>query len=127
MPVLGLVLFIMFVDALHEMFGYILIEFADDTKSGGNVDLPEDKNTLQRDLNEEAVASCMRFNKTKCLVLHFVCNNTMQHCWLGREWLEVCMEEKDLGELVNGQLNMSQPAVYLGGQEGQQYPGLYQK
>jgi len=32
----------------------------------------------------------------------------MQLYWLGEEWLESCSVEKDLGVLVNSQLNMSQ-------------------
>jgi len=44
---------------------------------------------------------------------------------LGTEWLEGCMEEKDLGMLVDVQRNMNQ--VCPGSQKGQWHPGLYQK
>ncbi|GAB0182159.1 hypothetical protein GRJ2_000681200 [Grus japonensis] len=50
----------------------------------------------------------MRFNKAQCWVLHLGHNNPMQCNRLGEEWLESCLAEKDLGLLVNSQLNMSQ-------------------
>jgi len=50
----------------------------------------------------------VRFNKAQCQALHLGHNNPMQRCCLGEEWLESCLVEKDLGVLVNSQLNTSQ-------------------
>ncbi|TRZ17930.1 hypothetical protein HGM15179_009176 [Zosterops borbonicus] len=113
---------------MDESIESFIGKFADDTKLGACVDLLEDRIALQRDLEQLdgwAESNRMKFNKSKCRVLHFGHNNPLQRYRLGMVWLDSAQAERVLGVLVTAAEHG--PAVCPGGQEGQGHPGLDQE
>ncbi|CAM5083137.1 unnamed protein product [Natator depressus] len=108
-PVLGPILFNLFITDLGTKSGSVLIKFADDTK-GGIANLEKDRDIIQEDLDDLVNSSNsdrMKFNSEKCKVMHLGINNKNFSYKMGTHQLEGMEEENDLGVLVDHRMTMS--------------------
>jgi len=101
---------------LFDVFIYdlTLSKFANGTKLRGAVDSLEGRQALQRDLDRLeswAITNLMKFNKSKCQILHLGQDNPDCTYKLGDERLERSPAERDLGVRVDGKLNMNQQCL----------------
>ncbi|CAM5100216.1 unnamed protein product [Eretmochelys imbricata] len=107
-PVLGPILFNLFITDLGTKSGSVLIKFADDTNLGGIANLEKDWDIIQEDLDDLVNwSNSMKFYIEKCKVMHLGINNKNFCYKRGTHQLEVTEEEKDLGVLVDPRMTMS--------------------
>ena len=74
----------------------------------------ERRDAMQKDLDRLerwAHANLVKFNKSKCKVLHLGQGNSKHRYRLGRKWPKSSPEEKDLRVSVNKRLNISQQCM----------------
>ena len=113
--VLGLVLFNIFINDLHEGIEHTMSKFTD-TKLGGMSETPEGCAVIKQDLDRLeswAERNLMRFNKRHYRLLHLVRNNGTHQCRLADDLLEGNSAEKDLGVLMDNWLGVSQQYAIL--------------
>ena len=108
--VLGPLLFLIFVDDLDEGLMSDILKFADDTKVFGRVNSYEDRMKLQNDLKrlvEWTERWQMKFNVSKCKVMHFGSSNMEWNYVMNGQMLKVVREEKDLGIMITKDLKVA--------------------
>ncbi|KAJ7397481.1 rna-directed dna polymerase from mobile element jockey-like [Pitangus sulphuratus] len=95
---------------------HTLGKFADDTKQGAVADTPE-CHAFQRDLDKlekGANRNLMKFNKSKCQILHLGRNNPRYQYKLGANYLESSIAQKAKGVLRGKELDMNQQCTLAG-------------
>ena len=110
--VLGPTLFIYFINDLPNVSNLQTKIFADDTKAFTTISSDQDRIDLQHTIDqmyEWTETWQLKFNETKCKVLHIGGNNPKHNYTIGKDQNKVDLEEteleKDLGVMVDPLLN----------------------
>ena len=107
--VLGPLLFVLFVNDMPDVVQSYIALFADDAKLFTAVTCPEDHQQLQDDLNKLHAWTTtwqLKFNATKCKVMHLGRRNPKSQYKIENTTLENTVEEKDLGVTIDPELKM---------------------
>ena len=105
--VLGPTFFVVFINDIPDSINSTVNIFADDTKLFRSVTSEEEHVVLQSDLDMLADWSetwQLKFNASKCKVLHIGQHDTNYEYYLGNSKLENTTMEKDLGVIMDGEL-----------------------
>ena len=128
-PVLGPILFLIYINDLKNEIGSTILKFADDTKMFRRVESQEDRHQLQVDLNKLvkwAEKWQMLFNKDKCKCLHIGQANAKKNYLMNNTVLLSTEREKDVGVVVSSDMKVSEQCG-IAARKGNQILGLIRR
>ena len=111
--VLGLILFVIFINDIEDGICGNVLKFADDTKLFCKVGSDINCAKLRADLGKLYNWSEMLFNLEKCKIMPFGYNNPNNNFLLGGHILETVDEEKDLSVMIQKDLKASSQCVKI--------------
>jgi len=106
--VLGPILFLLYINDIDDGLTSKIIKFADDTKIYRAINDENDPIELQKDIDRVVDWSTtwqMKFNTSKCKVVHIGRNNTSQTYAMNNNCIESSPGERDLGVTVTEDLS----------------------
>ena len=111
--VLGPLLFIIFIDDIDECvegLDCVISKFADDTKVIKQVDTDQGRQQMQEAINnlsDWCSKWSMKFNESKCHIMHYGRRNAEQQYTMNGIPLSVVTSERDIGVLLENSLKPS--------------------